>query len=70
MDTDMESEEYPMMSRGPLSDVRGSFTPQTSDLRGSLPNPAFTMITSLDNGQVLDATTNQLMGPSFGNDCC
>lgn len=70
MDTNMEPEEYPMASGGMMHDVREGFTPQTSDLRGSLPNPPFTMVTSFDNGQVLDATTNGLTAPNFGNDCC
>lgn len=61
--------EYPMATQGPLSDIREGFSPQTSDLRGQLPNPKFEMITSIDNGQVLDATTNELMAPKFGN-CC
>ena len=61
-------DEYPMATRGPLSDIREGFTPPT-DPRGSGNNPAFMMITSIDNGQVVNATTNELMAPNFGN-CC
>lgn len=65
----MQNPEHPMARDIPLTDLRDGFTPQTSDGRGSLPNPSFTLVTSIDNGQVYNPTTGECTPPHFGN-CC
>jgi len=59
--------EHPMATPGPLKEVRDGFTPQTSDLRGSLPSPDFTLVTSIDNGLITDGRTGMTGPPTFGN---
>jgi len=59
--------EHPTATPGPLRDIREGFTPQTSDLRGTLPSPDFMIVSSIDNGQVLNGATNELSAAPFGN---
>ena len=59
--------EHPTATPGPLADIREGFTPQTSDLRGSLPSPDFMIVSSIDNGQFLNGATNELSAAPFGN---
>lgn len=52
-----------------VANLRDGFTPQTTTPRGNLEgvNPEFYMLTSIDNGQMLDARTNETCAPRFGN---
>lgn len=63
-----ESEEYPMATPGPLANIREGMN-RPRDPRGELAPDNFTMVTSIDNGQVLNAGNNTLSAPPFGN-CC
>jgi len=63
-----ESEEYPTATPGPLDNIRENVVYPT-DPRGSRGSTDFTMVTSIDNGQVLHPASNTLSPPPFGNGC-
>lgn len=55
----------------PVVNIRDGFIPQTGPLpgdpRGDLPNPEFDILSVLDNGGMVNAVTNEVTQPVFGN---
>ena len=58
--------EHPTATPGPLTNFRENVHIPT-DPRGNHAPSNFMMVTSIDNGQVLNAGDNTLSPPPFGN---
>lgn len=65
----MYDPENPMATAGPLTDFREGFNPATAARGLELQNPEYMILSSIDNGQMLNAVTGEMMAPKFGN-CC